>query len=127
MRSNERRAEELKKHNLAAVEKVAGKAAAELAKVRAEAAAQLAAQRAEFKAEAAAVKRESAAQVRKIPSWPRSWANFSLLSLHSHWNARANPHILGQPNTLLAAVGGAAPADRAGGGGAGLGRIVALC
>jgi hypothetical protein len=28
--------------------------------------------------------------VRKTPSWPRSWANFSLLSLYSHWNAWAN-------------------------------------
>ena len=25
--------------------------------------------------------------VRKTPSWPRSWANFSLLQLYSHWNA----------------------------------------
>ena len=83
MRSNERRAEELKQANLAAVEKAAGKAAAELTKVRAEAAAQLAAQlaalKAELKVEVAAVKRESAAQVRKTPSWPRSWANFSRL------------------------------------------------
>ena len=69
---------------------------------------------------------EREAQVRKSPSWPRNWANFSHLSLCSHWNARANLHLLGQPNTLLAAVSGAAPADRASGGGAGLGLIVAL-
>jgi hypothetical protein len=25
-------------------------------------------------------------QVRKTPSWPRSWANFSLLQLYSHRN-----------------------------------------
>jgi hypothetical protein len=41
-------------------------------------------------------------QVRKTPSWPRSWANCSLLSLYSHWNAWANLDILGQPNTFLA-------------------------
>jgi alpha-mannosidase len=35
--------------------------------------------------------------------WPRSWANFSLLWLYSHRNAWANYHILGQPNTFLAA------------------------
>jgi hypothetical protein len=40
-------------------------------------------------------------QVRKTPSWPRSWANFSLLSLYSHGNARANLHLLGQPNSFL--------------------------
>jgi hypothetical protein len=46
------------------------------------------------------------AQVRKAPSWPRSWANFSSpLSLHSHWDAWANLHVLGQPDTFLAAVG----------------------
>jgi hypothetical protein len=47
------------------------------------------------------------AQVRKTLSWPRSWANFSLLSalqLCSHRNAWANLHLLGQPNTFLAAV-----------------------
>jgi hypothetical protein len=43
--------------------------------------------------------------VRKTPSWPRSWANFSLLSLYSHRNARANLHRLGQPNTFLAQAG----------------------
>ena len=42
-------------------------------------------------------------QVRKTPSWPRSWANFSLLWLYSHNNAWANLHLLGQPNTFLAA------------------------
>jgi hypothetical protein len=31
-----------------------------------------------------------------------SWANFSLLSLCSHRNARAGLHLLGRPNTLLA-------------------------
>ena len=43
-------------------------------------------------------------QVRKIPSRPRSWANFSLLPLYSQRNTWANVHLLGQPNTLLAAV-----------------------
>jgi hypothetical protein len=41
-------------------------------------------------------------KVRKTPSWPRSWANFSLLELYSHWNAPNNMHLLGQPNTFLA-------------------------
>ena len=41
-------------------------------------------------------------QVRKKPSWPRSWANSSLLSLYSHRSARANLHLLGQPDTLPA-------------------------
>ena len=40
--------------------------------------------------------------MRKTPSWPRSWANFSLLSLYSHRNAWANVHLLGQPNTFIA-------------------------
>jgi hypothetical protein len=44
------------------------------------------------------------AQVRRTPSWPRSWASFSLLSLYSHRNARANSHILGQPNSFVAPV-----------------------
>ena len=44
-------------------------------------------------------------KVRKMPSWPRSWANFSLLQLYSHRNAWANLHLLGQPNTFLAAAG----------------------
>jgi hypothetical protein len=42
-------------------------------------------------------------KVRTTPSWPRSWANFSLLWLYSHRNAWANLHLLVQPNTLLAA------------------------
>ena len=41
-------------------------------------------------------------QVRKTPSWPRSWANYSLLQLYSHRNAWANLHLMGQPNTFLA-------------------------
>jgi hypothetical protein len=41
-------------------------------------------------------------KVRKTPSWPRSWANFSPLSLYSHGNTWANLHIVGQPNTFLA-------------------------
>ena len=40
--------------------------------------------------------------MRKTPSWPKSWANFSLWQLHSHKNAWANLHHLGQPNTFLA-------------------------
>jgi hypothetical protein len=43
-----------------------------------------------------------ATKVRKMPSWPRSWANFSLLSLYSHRNAWASLHLLGQPNTFPA-------------------------
>jgi hypothetical protein len=39
--------------------------------------------------------------VRKTPSWPRSWANFSFLFLHSDRNAWANWDILGQPNSFL--------------------------
>jgi hypothetical protein len=34
------------------------------------------------------------------PSWPRSWGNFSLVSLCSHRNVWANLHILGQPNAF---------------------------
>ena len=41
-------------------------------------------------------------QVRKTPSWPRSWANFSPLSLYPHRNAWANVHLLGQPNHIFA-------------------------
>jgi hypothetical protein len=42
-------------------------------------------------------------QVRTMPSWPRSWANFSILSLYSHRNAWTNLHLLqGQPETVLA-------------------------
>ena len=37
------------------------------------------------------------------PSWPRSWANFSLLPLYPHRKAWANWHLLGQPDTFLAA------------------------
>jgi hypothetical protein len=39
---------------------------------------------------------------KKTPSWPRSWANFSLLELYSHRNAWANLHLLGQPDAFLA-------------------------
>jgi hypothetical protein len=45
----------------------------------------------------------STSQVKNISSWPRSWANFSLFWLYSHRNAWANLHLLGQPNTFLAA------------------------
>jgi hypothetical protein len=38
---------------------------------------------------------------RKTPSWPRSWANLSLLYLYYHRNAWANLHLLDQPNTVL--------------------------
>jgi hypothetical protein len=41
-------------------------------------------------------------KVRKTPSWPRSWANFSPLQLCSHRNAWANLHLLGQPNSFYA-------------------------
>jgi hypothetical protein len=34
-------------------------------------------------------------RVRRMPSWPGSWANFSLLSLSFHRNAWANLHRLG--------------------------------
>ena len=47
----------------------------------------------------------SPSQVRKLPSWPRSWANCSLLQLYSQRNAWANLHILDQPNTFLAPAG----------------------
>jgi hypothetical protein len=46
-------------------------------------------------------------QVRKTPSWPRSWASFSLLLLYSHGNAWASWRLLGQPNTCLAPAAGA--------------------
>jgi hypothetical protein len=42
-------------------------------------------------------------RVRETPSWPRCWANFSLLWLDSHRNAWANLHLLGRPDALLAA------------------------
>jgi hypothetical protein len=41
-------------------------------------------------------------QVRTTPSWPRSWANFSLLWLYSDRNTWANLRLLGQPNSFLA-------------------------
>jgi hypothetical protein len=41
-------------------------------------------------------------QVRKAPSWFRSWSNVRLLLLRSHRNAWADLHFLGQPNTFLA-------------------------
>jgi hypothetical protein len=41
-------------------------------------------------------------KVRKMPSWPRSWANFSPLQLYPHRNVWANLHLLGQPDTFLA-------------------------
>jgi hypothetical protein len=40
------------------------------------------------------------AKVRKMPSWPRSWANFSLLSPYSHENAWANLRRFGQAMKL---------------------------
>ena len=40
-------------------------------------------------------------QVRKTPSWPRSWANFSLLLLHSHRNTWTNLHLLGHLTPFL--------------------------
>jgi hypothetical protein len=46
-------------------------------------------------------------RVRKTPSWPGSWANSSLFPLCSHRNARANSHLLGQPNIFLAQMGSA--------------------
>ena len=46
-------------------------------------------------------------RVRKTPSWPGSWANSSLFPLCSHMNARANTHLLGQPNIFLAQMGSA--------------------
>ena len=47
---------------------------------------------------------EAITQVRKTPSRPRNWANFSLLQLYSRRNAWANLHLLGQLDTVLAAV-----------------------
>jgi hypothetical protein len=41
-------------------------------------------------------------KVRQAPSWPRRWANFSLLWRFSHRNARANLHLSGQPDNFLA-------------------------
>jgi hypothetical protein len=45
--------------------------------------------------------------VRTTPCRPRSWANSSFLQLYPHRNAWANLHLLGQPNTVLAAAGAA--------------------
>ena len=60
-------------------------------------------------------------KVKNTPSWPRSWANFSHLSLYSHRNAWANLHILGQPNNFLArsrrrssSLGPSSPRSRSG-------------
>jgi hypothetical protein len=39
-------------------------------------------------------------EVRKTPSWPRSWADLSLLSLHTRRNVWANLHLLGRPDAL---------------------------
>jgi hypothetical protein len=33
-------------------------------------------------------------KVRQAPSWPTSWANFSLLQLYSHRNAWTNSHLV---------------------------------
>jgi hypothetical protein len=47
------------------------------------------------------------AKVRKTPSRPRSWANTSLLQLCSHLGVRgpaSSVHLLGQPDTFLAAI-----------------------
>jgi hypothetical protein len=46
---------------------------------------------------------QGSTKVRKTSSWPRSWANFRLLYLNSHRTEWPNFHLLGQPNTLLAA------------------------
>jgi uncharacterized protein (DUF608 family) len=54
-------------------------------------------------------------QVRKMRSWPRSWANFSLLQLYSHRRKTwANLHRLGQPDTFVAPDGECAPARATG-------------
>jgi hypothetical protein len=50
----------------------------------------------------AAARRGPSPGVRKTSSWPRSWANFSLLQLYSLRKAWANLHLLGQPNSFLA-------------------------
>jgi bifunctional pyridoxal-dependent enzyme with beta-cystathionase and maltose regulon repressor activities len=41
-------------------------------------------------------------EVRKTPSWPRSWAHFSLLQLYSRRNTWANLSLLDQPNPCFA-------------------------
>ena len=38
--------------------------------------------------------------VRKAPSWPKSWANLSLSQPHSHRNEWANLYLLGQPDAF---------------------------
>jgi hypothetical protein len=43
-------------------------------------------------------------QVRKTSSWPRNWANFSLLQLYSYRNAWAKSRLVGHPNASLAAA-----------------------
>jgi hypothetical protein len=52
--------------------------------------------------DAAAYDDGAAYKARKTPSWPRSWATFSLLQLYSRRNSWANLHLLGQTNTILA-------------------------
>ena len=47
-------------------------------------------------------------QVRKAPSWPRSWADFSLSWLYSHRNAWASLRLLGHPDAFHAASAGCA-------------------
>ena len=42
-------------------------------------------------------------KVSKPPSWPRSWASSSPFKLCSSVDAWASLHLLGQPNTFLAA------------------------
>jgi hypothetical protein len=49
--------------------------------------------------EAVMAQQPAVGEVRKTPSWPRSWANFSLFQLCSHRNSCANLDLLGQPNT----------------------------
>ena len=48
-------------------------------------------------------------KVRKTPSWPRSWANFSLLWLCYHRDARANLCILWANLTPLSLKEGVTP------------------
>jgi hypothetical protein len=49
--------------------------------------------------------RPPAGQVRTTPSWPRSWANFSILQLYSYWDAWANLHRLGRLDTIPFSLG----------------------
>jgi ABC-type uncharacterized transport system fused permease/ATPase subunit len=51
---------------------------------------------------------EQGLKVRKPPSWPRSWASFSLSPLYSHRNAWANLRLLGQPDSFFAQGAGQA-------------------